>query len=252
MIRLLLRCYPARWRARYGEEFEALLDEAALGPFDVADILLGAIDARLLLRGPSADIGQRREFFMSLRIGGFAAVIASSIWTLLLLATGSLQGRPFGGVVAVLAFAGLLALLVAVAGLSAYQARAHPKLVWTAFALMAAGSVAMAIGAAADLVDIVAADWNVAVVAIGGLSAILGSALFGIATYRYSTLSRYAASLLVAGPATIALALLVAPVALDLSYLLIFPAALCLLAGWFALGVSAIRLDRTTSAPRPA
>ena len=58
---------------------------------------------------------------MSLRIGGFAAVIESSIWTFLLLATGSLQGQPFGGVVAVLAFAGLLALLVAVAGLSAYR-----------------------------------------------------------------------------------------------------------------------------------
>ena len=59
MTRLLLRCYPARWRARYGDEFEALLDEASLGPFDVADILLGAIDARLRLRGRNTDIGRR-------------------------------------------------------------------------------------------------------------------------------------------------------------------------------------------------
>lgn len=252
MRELLIRCYPPRWRTRYGEEFEALLDEAQLGPFDVADILVGAIDARLRLRGRSTDPGQEREFFMSLRIGGFAATIAASIWTALLLVTGNVQGQPFGGAVAVLTFAGFVALLVAVTGLSAFQARSHPKLVWTAFALMAAGSVAVTIGAAADLADVVAADWNVVLVAIGGLAVVLGSAVFGIATYRHSTLSRPAASLLVAGPATMALALLVAPVTIDLAYSLFLPAALCLLAGWFALGVSAIRLDRTTSAPRPA
>ena len=189
---------------------------------------------------------------MSLRIGGFAAVIAASIWTVLVLATGSIQGQPFGGAVAVLAFAGLLALLLAVAGLSAYQARSHPRLVWTAFTMLAAGSVAMAIGAAADLADIVAAGWNVVVVVIGGLAAVVGSALFGIATYRQPALSRPAASLLVAGPATIGLALLIAPVTLDLAYLFFLPAVLCLLAGWFALGVSAIRLDRSLSVPRPA
>ncbi|MEO8230471.1 MAG: hypothetical protein ABI628_12015 [Chloroflexota bacterium] len=252
MRNLLLRCYPARWQARYGDEFEAILDEAPLGPFDVADILLGALDARLRRRGQSTDIVQRREFFMSLRIGGIAATVAALIWTVLGFATGSQQGQPFGGGVAILAFAGLLALLVAVTGLSAFQARSHPKLIWTAFALIAAGTVAMAAGAAADLADVVAAGWNVVLVAFGGLAALLGSALFGLATFRNSTLSRQAAALLVAGPATGALALMVAPVALDLAYLVMFPAVICLLAGWFALGVSAIRLDRVTSAPRPA
>ena len=51
MIGLLLRCYPSRWRARYGEEFAAILAERPLGPFDVADVLLGALDAQLHLRG---------------------------------------------------------------------------------------------------------------------------------------------------------------------------------------------------------
>ena len=55
MIGLLLRCYPARWRARYGEEFAELLAERPLGPFDVADVLLGALDARLHLRGLGAE-----------------------------------------------------------------------------------------------------------------------------------------------------------------------------------------------------
>lgn len=252
MKRLLLRCYPARWRVRYGDEFEAILEEAPLGPFDVADIILGALDARLRLRGGSTAVPQRRAFFMSLRIGGVAATLAASIWTVLFLVTGSRQGQPFGGDVAILSFGGLLTLLVAVTGLSACQARSHPRLVWTAFALMAAGTVAMAIGAAADLADVVTAGWNVVLVAFGGLAAVLGSALFGIATYRNSMLSRQAASLLMAGPATGAVALAVAPVALDLAYLLMLPAILCLLTGWFALGLSAIRLDRATLAPRPA
>ena len=56
MRSFLIRCYPARWRARYGDEFEAILEERPLGPFDVADILLGALDARLRQRGRDADI----------------------------------------------------------------------------------------------------------------------------------------------------------------------------------------------------
>jgi hypothetical protein len=48
--RWLLRLYPAAWRARYGEEFAALLDLAPLSLWTVLDILLGALDARWLTR----------------------------------------------------------------------------------------------------------------------------------------------------------------------------------------------------------
>ena len=78
MRSLLIRFYPARWRARYGDEFEAILEERPLGPFDVADILLGALDAQLRLRGRGADIAQGRGFTMSLRIGGIAAIIGGT------------------------------------------------------------------------------------------------------------------------------------------------------------------------------
>lgn len=54
MIDLLLRCYPARWRARDGDEFAAVLEVRPLSPFDVADVLLGALDAHLHLRGRGA------------------------------------------------------------------------------------------------------------------------------------------------------------------------------------------------------
>lgn len=43
----LLGFYPASWRARYGDEFAALLADCPLTLFGVADVLLGALDAHL-------------------------------------------------------------------------------------------------------------------------------------------------------------------------------------------------------------
>jgi hypothetical protein len=43
----LLRLYPRAWRARYGEEFLAMLGSNRLRPTQVIDIVRGAIDARL-------------------------------------------------------------------------------------------------------------------------------------------------------------------------------------------------------------
>jgi len=45
----LTRLYPRAWRARYGAEFEALLEQCLHSPLDVLDVFLGAIDAHLLL-----------------------------------------------------------------------------------------------------------------------------------------------------------------------------------------------------------
>jgi hypothetical protein len=45
----LLGLYPSWWRARYGEEFEALLENCLHSPLDVLDIALGAVDAHLEL-----------------------------------------------------------------------------------------------------------------------------------------------------------------------------------------------------------
>src|SRR5688500_3410209 len=78
---LLIRCYPARWRDRYGDALEAVLGERPLGPFDVADILLGALDAQLRLRGRGAHLAQGRGLSMSLRIGGFAAIVGAVLLT---------------------------------------------------------------------------------------------------------------------------------------------------------------------------
>jgi hypothetical protein len=45
----LVALYPRSWRERYGEEFEALLEQCLHTPLDVLDIMLGALDAHLAL-----------------------------------------------------------------------------------------------------------------------------------------------------------------------------------------------------------
>ena len=43
----LLRLYPRRWRERYEAELEAVLEEHRVGWATLADLLVGAMDARL-------------------------------------------------------------------------------------------------------------------------------------------------------------------------------------------------------------
>lgn len=43
----LLRFYPSTWRARYGDEFEALLEQYPFSPTTIINVLLGALDAHI-------------------------------------------------------------------------------------------------------------------------------------------------------------------------------------------------------------
>ena len=147
MRSLLVRCYPARWRDRYGEEFQVILEERPLGPFDVADILLGALDARLR-QGRGADLTPERRISMSLRVGGIAAVVGAPLWTIGFLIGNDLFLAGNTQAAAILVVAGSLALLVALAALSAFQARVQPVLSWAAFALPAIGTLGLVFGAA--------------------------------------------------------------------------------------------------------
>lgn len=249
MIALLLRIYPARWRTRYGEEFAAVLGERPLGPFDVADVLLGALDAHLHLRGLGAASHHAKGFAMSLRIGGYAAVIGGALLFISLLA-----GQLLGDAAAAFALVGVLvatiAVLVALVGLSAFQARRFPRLVWAAFAIPALGACISVVGLVGmatngDLRFIGdASAW--AVWSIGLVTMIGGSALFGLATWRARYLSRSASALLGIG------AVFVVPMISGLDFLGFLPEALApvmtLIAlvaftgGWVGLGISALRI----------
>jgi Co/Zn/Cd efflux system component len=246
MRSLLIRCYPARWRARYGDEFEAILEERPLGPFDVADILLGALDAQLRLRGHGVATQHARRFTMSLRIGGIAAIVGASLIVIVIaLTVGRSEGSENASIALLVALA---ALLVALTGMSAFQARSNPSLVWTAFGLTAVGTLAIFIAGVSDLAGVGPTDWRDGPLPIGSVTAALGSATFGIATYRGSVLSRKGALSLVIGPAVGFIgAIAVGQNLWELGMLLVGVGIVSFLAGWFTLGVAAIRLDRTSA-----
>lgn len=254
MIALVLRLYPARWRARYGDEFAAVLEERPLGPFDVADVLLGALDAHLHLRGLGAASEHGEGFAMSLRLGGFAAVLGGLLWLFVLVANTINDGREPGsfaiGVGVVLATA---ATLIALIGLSAFQARRHPLLTWAAFAIPCAGAVVGLLGwvgmvVTGDSDAVVVGELTLwLIVSLGLMAMILGSSLFALATWLTESLSRRAAALLGIGALLAVPALagisggwLPSPVgeAVMLVALVAFPL------GWVALGVSALRVGR--------
>ncbi len=252
MIGLLLRCYPARWRERYGDEFATLLAERPIGPFDAADVLLGALDAHLHLRGLGAASTHRKGFAMSLRIGGYAAIASGILWLIVLVGNalndGSDSGSPILGLAVV---AATVLTLIALIGLSAFQARRQPVLTWAAFAIPAIGAVVALLG---TVLVAIRGDSDAAV--IGGLSAwwiaslglltlLVGSALFAIATWQTRSLSRRAAALLAIG-AVVVLPALTGLIGTQgdsfIGYLPMIVAVVAFPAGWVGLGISAIRV----------
>jgi len=56
LIRALVALHPREWRARYGEEFAALLDDVRLTPAAVSDVLANAARLRIREHRPLAEI----------------------------------------------------------------------------------------------------------------------------------------------------------------------------------------------------
>ncbi|MFP5341919.1 MAG: hypothetical protein ACLGIJ_03185 [Candidatus Limnocylindria bacterium] len=252
MIARLLRLYPAQWRARYGDEFVVVLEERPLGPFDVADVVLGALDAHLHLRGLGAASEHGRGFAMSLRIGGYAAILGGILWLIALVGNAINDGRengvPFLGLVVVLA---TVATLVALVGLSAFQARSHPVLTWAAVAIPVLGAIVGLIGytliVVTDDSDAILpggiSAWFIAT--MGLLALVLGSTLFAVATWRTRSLSRPGSALLGVGAILVFLALAGLGGGLfsgPAAFALLIAAIVAFPAGWVALGVSALRI----------
>lgn len=245
MIGWLLRLYPARWRDRYGDEFASVLGERTLGPFDVLDILLGAFDAQLHLRGVGALSDHRKGFPMSLRLGGAAAMAGGALWLVAL--TWILLFDSIGSGAWVLLLLAGVALLVGLAGLSAFQAREHPVLIWAAFSLPAIGALLTILGAAMNAGN---NEYWWALFILGVAATVVGSALFALATWRTAALSRSGAAAL--GVASvISLAALFAQSALadgDGMIALFVVGIGAFAVGWIVLGLQAIGLDRQVAA----
>ena len=257
MRRLLIRLYPASWRARYGEEFAYLLEQRPFGPFDLVDVALAALDAHLHLRGRDVARVPSRGITMSLRIGGLAAIAGGLLWFVSLVGASASanSGAELWFWVMVLAE---VALLLALSGLSAFQARSHPVLTWAAFIVPAVGCATSVVGIVGMQVigdrpfvgDVT--PWYVWM--IGTISLLAGSGLFAFVTLRTRTFGRPGAALLGVGSIAIVpflTGLIGAIVPEVLGQVLLIATLLAFAGGWVAIGWSALRLDRSVSALGP-
>jgi hypothetical protein len=157
-----------------------------------------------------------------------------------------------------LILAGTASLLVGLIGMSAFQSRRHPVLVWAALALPAIGNVISIVGVAAMALvgDRPIAGgftpWSIWMV---GLIAMLGgSALFAFVTYRTGALAR-SAGISLAGGATgllLVFALAVGLQAESRVQIYLFAALGAFVAGWFGLGLDALRRSRPLAGIAPA
>jgi hypothetical protein len=196
LIGLLLALYPAPWRRRYGEEFRSVLESRPLGPFDVADVVLGALDACLALRLAETS-GANGGQVMLLRIGGFGAIAGGAMWAIGFVFASAETGDTTFWVL--MLGAACAAILVALVGLSAFQAHRDPRLAWAAFLIPAAGSIASLVGLFglftqdSDLPMLLGwSPWGIAM--LGVVAFMIGSVLFGVATLQAQVLSRRAAT----------------------------------------------------------
>ena len=88
LSRLMVGCYPRRWRARYGDDVLALLQERRSGPRTVVNLALGALGARLdpawRSEGP-ARFGPDSPLRMAAQVAAAAATVVAVVGGLLAL-----------------------------------------------------------------------------------------------------------------------------------------------------------------------
>jgi hypothetical protein len=249
---LLVRLYPASWRERYGDEMAAVLADRPPGPFDVADLLLGALDAHLHLRGLGNRSEHRKGIPMSLRLAGLVAIIGGALWTVVLVLASLSSAEGLEKISQTLLLVAGIALLAGVAGLSAFQFRHYPGVTWVSFLLPVVGLSLMTVGLATHALTGQSTsgmeEGPFLAFLFGLMLTLIGSLVFAIVTIRTRALSRIAAAVLAAG------AIACFPALLDVTH----APAIVLVAGglfglgWMGLGLDAIRRDRAPVSAGPA
>ena len=142
-----------------------------------------------------------------LRIGGDGAVAGGTLWVAGFVAASVLGGEtPLWSLLMLVGTAGILLALV---GLSAFQARSDARLAWAAVLIPGLGSVVSMVGMGGMLAmpdtdePMLAGLGAWSIWALGTLATLIGCVLFGLATFRTSVLSRPAAVGLVASAGAI-------------------------------------------------
>lgn len=178
---------------------------------------------------------------MSLRIGGFAAILGAVLWAVAGLLSIGVVGDVSDDIPVAMLLTGMLVLLVATAGLSAFQARTHPGAIWVAFAVTAVGTAVFFAGYLGSVLIGDEGFWGLWF--IGVMTVILGSGLFAAVTYQTRVLSRIGSTLIGVG-----ILIMLSDAVFHVGVLITIGMA-CFAIGWAALGVQAIRMDRPATAP---
>lgn len=186
---------------------------------------------------------------MSLRVGGIAAILGATLFAVAGLVSYGVVAAADPALPTFLLLSGMAVLLLALAGLSAFQARSNPRLAWAAFLIPAIGVVAGIVGAAGiAVIGEPAGELFWVIFSLGIGLALAGCVVFAIVTYRTAALSRPASVILGIG----SVLPLLASVDSSVQQSIFLVALACFGLGWFLLGIQAIRLDRPASASRPA
>ena len=181
---------------------------------------------------------------MSLHVGGIAAILGGALWAVAVLLAFLFEVDPLGP--ALLFLTGWLAFLVAIIWFTAFEARRYRVLAWVAVMFPALGACIGIVGIVGMLIGsfgIGFTYWS-----LYNLTAIpaVGFTIFALAAYGMASPFRLGAVTLFVGaiaPFIFFGAAIEAAAAIGLALIV---------TGWFALGVQALRLDRPSSAPRPA
>lgn len=181
---------------------------------------------------------------MSLRIAGVAAVAGGALWAVAGLLGFVIEVDPLGP--AILFLAGWLAFLVAIIWFTAFEARRSRVLAWVAVVFPALGACIGIVG----IVGMLSGSFGIGFSywSLYNLTAIpaVGFTIFALVAYGIASPFRLGAVTLFVGaiaPFILFSAAIEAAATIGLALLV---------TGWFVLGIQALRLDRLSSAPRPA
>jgi hypothetical protein len=226
----LLRLYPAEWRARYGEEFEALLEQQRVSLGTVLDVLAGALDSHLERgRGGStmADRVLRSPPALVLVIGSLPWVLMSLV---------PFQHLPTWLPIYTVLRVGLVVMAVAVVSLALLHERGRS---WVLF-MAALAAVGLLAEAATNIAGLRFGPWFGNLPVWDGpaeFAATVAQAAFALAALRTGTLPRIPLIGIAIFSLTIAAAPFLGPSPLSYGYWI--AAGLQPLA-WLALGVATL------------
>jgi len=155
----LVRLFPWAWRERYGEEFEALLEETPMTVRAVGDVIRAAANARL--RWLLAPVDARLDVLAAGRLGGASAQRAGAacavggglLWALTFVVGSAVDWGRWGndlGFLLLIAAAGLLL----VAHVTAAVTTTSPALVidWLGVVISSVGAVLLSVALIAAIV----------------------------------------------------------------------------------------------------